>query len=174
MNVKGFLRSSWFQRIVLIAWIVSSGLVFFSQKTIDGIVNGTLYTYGLHFDEAWHGPYWTFANMLYYSQYVCICLSGVALGSGFLKKGEVQKESPKIREEAARNAFAREETNGRGIVISCSSCKKNFSKPLVMLDFSEGKAKLVNVCPYCNTVLGSAEKQSDQDIVVDPGEKVTH
>jgi uncharacterized Zn-finger protein len=174
MTVKGFLRGSWFQRIVLLAWIVCSGLVFFSQKNIDGIVNGTLYNYGLQFSEAWHQPYWTYANVLYYSQYACIALSGVALASGFLKTEEGRKESPKIREEAARNAFAREEANGRGIVISCSSCKKNFSKPLVMLDFSEGKAKLVNVCPYCTAVLGSAEKQSDQDIIVDPGEKVIH
>jgi uncharacterized Zn-finger protein len=177
MNVKGFLRGSWFQRTVLLAWIVSSGLVFFSQKTIDGIVNGTLYNYGLQFSEIWHGPYWTFANMLYYSQYVCIGLSGVALGSGFLKKKEVQEEPPKFTEEVTRNAFAREEANGRGIVIACSSCKKNVSKPLVMLDFSEGKAKLVNVCPYCNAVLGSAEKESsqnDEDVIVDPGKKVTH
>jgi uncharacterized Zn-finger protein len=173
MNVKGFLRSSWFQRIVLLAWIGCSSLVFLSQKTIDVIVNKTLYNYGLQFSEAWHQPYWTYANVLYYSQYACIVLTCVALFAGFLKKEEDQKEPPKIREETVRNAFAREETSGRGIVIACSSCKRNVSKPLVMLDFTEGKAKLVNVCPYCNSILGSAEKQSDQDIIVDPGKKVT-
>lgn len=173
MTVKEFLRGSWFQRIVLLAWIACSVLVIFSQKNIDAIVNGTLYNYQLQFSEAWHQPYWTYANVLYYSQYLCIVLSGVALGSGFLKEGKVRKEPQKFTEEVTRNAFAREE-NGRGIVISCSSCKKNFSKPLVMLDFSEGKAKLVNVCPYCNAVLGSAEKQKDEDVIVDPGQEVIH
>lgn len=174
MTVKGFLRSSWFLRIVLLAWIGCSSLVFLSQKTIDLIVNKTLYDYGLQFSEAWHQPYWTYANVLYYSQFACIMLSCVALAAGLLMRDKVPKESQKVREEAARNVFARQDTNGRGIVISCSSCKKNFSKPLVMLDFSGGKAKLVNVCPYCNAVLGDAEKQSDSDFIVDVGKKVVH
>jgi uncharacterized Zn-finger protein len=173
MTVRGFLRSSWFLRIVLLAWIGCSSIVFLSQKTIDVIVNKTLYDYGLKFSEAWHQPYWTYANVLYYSQFACIMLSCVALGASLLLKDKAPKESQKVREEAARNVFAREE-NGRGIVISCSSCKKNFTKPLVMLDFSQGKANLVNVCPYCNAILGNAEKQSDPDIIVDPGKKIVH
>jgi len=28
-----------------------------------------------------------------------------------------------------------------------------------MLDFSGGKTKLVNVCPYCNNILGCAEEE---------------
>jgi len=174
MTVKSFLRGPWFPRIVLLAWIGSSSLVFFSQKTIDVIVNKTLYDYGLKFSEAWHQPYWTYANILYYSQYACIMLSCVALVTSFLSRDKVPKEAKKVREEAAKNVFAREDANGRGILIACSSCKKNFAKPLVMLDFSQGKAKLVNVCPYCNAVLGSAEKQSDPDVIVDPGRKIVH
>jgi uncharacterized Zn-finger protein len=173
MTVKGFLRGSWFQRIVLLAWIASSCFVVMSQKIIDLIVNGTLYNYGLRFDEAWHQPYWTYANVLYYSQYLCIALSAVALGSGFLREDKVRKKPPKIT-EVAKDAPVRQDTNERGIVISCSSCKKVVSKPLVMLDFSDGKAKLVNVCPYCNAVLGSAEKQKGHDVYVDPGKEVVH
>ena len=42
--------------------------------------------------------------------------------------------------------------------ITClSAVLKAFSKPLVMLDFSGGKTRLENVCPYCNHVLGSVE-----------------
>lgn len=41
---------------------------------------------------------------------------------------------------------------------ACPSCKKTFSQPLVMLDFEGGKSKLVNVCPYCNQVLGDTEQ----------------
>lgn len=42
---------------------------------------------------------------------------------------------------------------------TCPSCKKTFGQPLVMLDFEGGKSKLVNVCPYCNQVLGDTEQK---------------
>jgi hypothetical protein len=28
-----------------------------------------------------------------------------------------------------------------------------FTQPLCMFDFKSGKPRLVNVCPYCNTIL---------------------
>ena len=43
------------------------------------------------------------------------------------------------------------------MLVSCPKCKRVFGKPLVMLDFSRGRVRLVNVCPYCNHVLGSAD-----------------
>ena len=52
--------------------------------------------------------------------------------------------------------------------ISCPSCRKVFSRPLVIIDFSGGRPKLVNVCPYCNHVLGCAdegESSSDMQMV---------
>jgi len=61
------------------------------------------------------------------------------------------------------------------MVVSCPGCKKVFSKPLVMLDFSGGKTRLVNVCPYCNRVLGdvdAGEKERDGVRVRDLEEKV--
>lgn len=45
-------------------------------------------------------------------------------------------------------------------VNTCPSCKKTYGQPLVMLDFEGGKSKLVNVCPYCNQVLGDTEQKS--------------
>lgn len=44
---------------------------------------------------------------------------------------------------------------------SCPNCKKTFTQPLVMLDFEGGKSKLVNVCPYCNQVLGDTEAKTE-------------
>ena len=44
-----------------------------------------------------------------------------------------------------------------------------------MLDFSRGRVRLVNVCPYCNYVLGSAdagEKERDGVGVRDLEEEV--
>jgi len=37
-----------------------------------------------------------------------------------------------------------------------------------MLDFSGGKTRLVNVCPYCNYILGTAEEEKDLTEVVVP------
>lgn len=47
------------------------------------------------------------------------------------------------------------------LIISCSKCKRTFHRPLVMLDFSGAKPGLVNVCPYCNQVLGSSQAEMD-------------
>jgi uncharacterized Zn-finger protein len=144
----------------------------FSQRNVDLIVNVALYHYGLVFSNDWAQPYWFYARMLYVTQFVSIALSLVALGSGFLKKEGGDKPASKLKGTVKKTVAAREETNGRDIVISCSSCKRVFSKPLVMLDFSSGKAKLVNVCPYCNTVVDKAQEQSDVETVVNPEKKV--
>jgi hypothetical protein len=58
--------------------------------------------------------------------------------------------------------------------LECPNCQKISSRPLVMLDFAEGKTKLVNVCPYCNFTLGEVdnqEKNNDQ-VQMQSGEKV--
>ena len=169
--MKAFLQGPWFPRIVLLVWVVSSVLVMFSQKMIDAIVNGTLYQYKLQFSDNWAIPYWTYSRLLYATQFVCIALTAAALTSGFLKKDNNDKNVPKPEKKIDKKAPARIESDGRSIVISCSSCKRVFSKPLVMLDFSNGKAKLVNVCPYCNTVVGKAEKQNNIETIVDPEKK---
>jgi len=47
------------------------------------------------------------------------------------------------------------------MLISCPKCKKVFQTPLVMLDFSGTKPGLMNVCPYCNQVLGNSVAERD-------------
>jgi DNA-directed RNA polymerase subunit RPC12/RpoP len=42
------------------------------------------------------------------------------------------------------------ETRGK---IVCSECKKQFSTPLFMLEYTNSKPKLVRHCPYCNHLL---------------------
>jgi len=172
MNLKGFLQGPWFQRIVLLVWLVSSALVMFSQKNIDSIVNVTLYRYGLQFSNDWAIPYWTYARLLYATQFVSIALSAVALTSGFLKKDNSDKHVPKPEEKIEKKVAPPVETKGNAAITSCSCCKRVVSKPLVTLDFSGGKAKLVNVCPYCNTVLGKAEKKNETEAIVDPEKEV--
>ena len=159
MNLKTFLQSPWFQRIVLVVWLVSSALVMFSQRTIDGIVNKTLYSYGLQFNSKWYSPYWTYAHLLYGAQFVAIGFTVVALASSFLKKSTDDKQAPKI-EKTEKNNIQKEET------ICCPSCKKVFSKPLVTLDFSGEKPKLITICPYCDTVLSKPTEQKDFETII--------
>ena len=172
MTVKTFLQGPWFQRIVLLVWLVSSALVMFSQRTIDTIVNKTLYGYGLQFSNNWAIPYWTYARLLYATQFVCIALSAVALASGFLTKNNKNTQAPKPEGKLDKKVATAFVSDGRTILISCPSCKKVFSKPLVMLDFPGGKAKLVSVCPYCNTVLDKSIEQNDIDTIIDPSREV--
>ncbi|HLC00361.1 MAG TPA: hypothetical protein VJL33_03500 [Candidatus Bathyarchaeia archaeon] len=56
-----------------------------------------------------------------------------------------------------------EAKENNGLLISCPSCKKVFNRPLVMLDFSSGKTRLVNICPYCSHTLGEAADQKKDD-----------
>lgn len=56
---------------------------------------------------------------------------------------------------------------GNELLISCPNCSKMFNRPLVMLDFSSGKACLVNICPYCNHNLGEALEQRKKESVTD-------
>jgi len=68
---------------------------------------------------------------------------------------EEQKAKPapkQIKQNSTKTQSAT--TNGL-----CPSCKKSVGQPLVMLDFEGGKSKLVNVCPYCNQVLGDTEQK---------------
>jgi uncharacterized Zn-finger protein len=176
MGLRDLLGNSVFIRAVLVLWIVSSVFVVFLLTRIDAIVHGTLYDFGLQFDLAWAGPYWAFTRLLYACLAVPSILSAVALTFSFLNKGEKKvKRVPKVVESkpSVNKVQPQPVKEDNHMVVSCPSCKRVFGKPLVMLDFSSGKTRLVNVCPYCNHVLGDAdEKASDVDVqVVDLNKK---
>ena len=49
--------------------------------------------------------------------------------------------------------------------IICSDCKKEFSTPLIMLDYSQATPKLVSYCPYCNQPVNAQQKsRADEEI----------
>jgi hypothetical protein len=59
----------------------------------------------------------------------------------------------------------------------CPSCKKVFSRPLVMLNYNNGKRRIVNVCPYCYHVIGNAEKDKTSESnfqIADSDKKLIH
>jgi len=71
-----------------------------------------------------------------------------------------QKQQETLPTEAAVEKH--EATADNALVISCPSCGKFFSRPLIMLDFSSGKTRLVNICPYCNHKLGEVPEEKDE------------
>jgi hypothetical protein len=69
---------------------------------------------------------------------------------------EIQQEevNPETEEDAVEDepvANVEVETG-----ISCPQCGRSFNRPMVKLDFNQGTARLVNVCPVCGHVLGEA------------------
>jgi len=72
---------------------------------------------------------------------------------------EVAENDDYIEPEMSENKV-REDV---GLVISCPNCGKVFNRPLIILDFNSGKARLVNVCPYCSHILTETEDSEKQD-----------
>ena len=160
MTWKSLFDGYWFVRVVLALWLVSGVFVLFLLGRIDWVVHDQLYDFGLQFSFVWATPYWSFLRLVY----VCLAfpsvLSGVVLVFSFMKRGGGRRV---VRREESKPSGAVQPLRENHMVVSCPGCKKVFSKPLVMLDFGGGKTRLVNVCPYCNHVLGSAEEEKGED-----------
>ena len=195
MSSNRLFNSQRFNRlvmVVLVVWIASAALGIYLLTRFDTLVHGQLYNFGLKFDHAWADTYYLYAQLMYIALGVPIALSVFSILIGFKREtGKAPAPAPKqelkpkltqpqpqpvVCEE--RKAKVKEVNNGdNSMVISCPSCKKVFSRPLVMLNFEDGKTRLVNVCPYCNHVLGNAENEqtpkSDFQIA-DEDKKLTH
>lgn len=158
MTLKSTLESSWFVRVVLILWLISSFFTIFLLGRIDWIVHDNLYDFGLQFSHDWATPYWILSRLIYVCLAIPSCFSAVLLGLDFWKKINSKRYvSQDVGKRAGDNVQALKENS---MLVSCPSCKKTFSKPLVMLDFENGRPKLVNTCPYCNARLGEEHSRA--------------
>jgi hypothetical protein len=163
-------------RLLLILCVAEMALavgIIMLLLQVDGIVNVSLYGYGLVFDYEWATPYWTFVR-------VALALLGALVGVNgflaFLNVMEIRGSPPvghavqKTPAKPALNAAykidqvdqvrqsqpSEKEDDGVDVValpMVCNKCGKVFTQPLCMFDFKSGKPRLVNVCPYCNAVL---------------------
>lgn len=150
----------------------------FLLTRIDLIVHGQLYSYNLQFDHAWADPYWAYKTLIYISLGLPIALSAFAVALGFARKINKVPLSTAKQEPTPRSVISDEpKSKDNKWIISCPSCKKVVSKPLVKLNFEGGKTRLVKVCPYCDYVLGSVEigKSPENDVqIADVDKKLTH
>ena len=165
MALKELFGDGWFVRVVLVLWLVSAVFVLFLLGQVDWIVHHELYDFGLQFSSEWAVGYWGVLRAIYLFLAVPVAFSVVYFGlevwrfvrgrrGGFVERKSVQPVKPVSRVKGLEQNH---------MLVSCPKCRRVFSKPLVMLDFSGGKTRLVNVCPYCNHVLnregGEAEKE---------------
>ncbi len=83
---------------------------------------------------------------------------------------EMPLETTKVEESIQENKPQPINDASHNILVSCPNCRKVFSRPLLMLDFSGGKTRVVNICPYCNQILGSedniATQEQDDDVQI--------
>ena len=163
-------RTSFVSKVTLIMWLVSAGFVMILLNKIDGIVHGELYNYGLQFSYNWATGYWVLLRLTYVCLAVPTILSIAVLGMDLLKKANGDQPVPTAEVKPSNSQVQSHKENS--MVINCPNCQKMFYKPLTMLDFSTGKAKLVSVCPYCNHILSRAEEKKPDDVqVLEPEKK---
>ena len=182
MSLNRLINNQWFNRIVLAVWVISAVFVMSLLTRIDLIVHGQLYNFGLQFSSDWANPYYAYTRLIYVGLGLPMTLSVFVIALGFASKIDkapepAPKQEPKPQPQSVIRQEQKAKENNNSMVISCPSCKKVFGRPLVMLNFEGGKTRLVNVCPYCNHVLGSADdgKSSESDAqIADMDEKLTH
>jgi hypothetical protein len=151
-------------------WLLSAVSIVVLLNRIDGIVHGKLYNYGLQFSPSWATEYWVFVWLMYVCLALPATLTVVTFGLDLFGKGKDDRPAQAAKATPSNGQI--QTYSGNNMVVSCPSCRKMFHKPLTMLDFGTGKAKLVNVCPYCNHILGGAyEKKPDSIQIVEPEEK---
>ena len=167
MSSNRLLNSTRFSRgaiAVLVIWVISAAFGIYLLTRFDNLVHSQLYNFGLNFDHAWADSYYLYTQLMYIALGVPMFLSVLVIAAGFKREKGTPSESrlkvtqPQLQPVACEERKGKDdESNGTG--ITCPSCKKVFSRPLVMLNFESGKNRLVNVCPYCSHVLGSAENE---------------
>lgn len=136
----------------------------FVLHQIDLIVHGDLYNFGLQPSIEWWDPYWFYVRLIYVALGLPIALSIFATLLSFTKTGEVPETKAKRQPRPQPVVGEERKMVDNHMLVSCPSCKKVFGKPLVMLNFEDGKTQLVNVCPYCNHTLGNAEKRENGNV----------
>lgn len=171
MNSETSQENTRFLRLAIFVSIAGSALSALFLLRLNGIVHGQLYDFGLQFSLLWASPYWDTERLIYACLAIPPIVGGLALAHSFLKTSRNKiRVTRKVETKPTANlAPVKNARTDNSMVITCPKCRKGFGRPLNMLDFAKGTAKLVNVCPYCNYVLGSAvDEDSESTRVILP------
>jgi len=164
------MKLQWNPKILLVVNAIGAALaiaVVLLIYEVDGIVNVSLYDYGLVFSDEWAIPYWMFLRLALGLVGGIACLNVFAIvyeimGRKIVPTPKVVKprlsSAPTLKSEPKVVKEKKPVREDDGVQITalpsvCNKCGKVFSQPLCMFDFKSGKPRLVNVCPYCNALL---------------------
>lgn len=73
------------------------------------------------------------------------------LTNPYIEDDKLTNQQPEIKENTNK--------------ITCPACKREFSTPLLMVDYSEGKPKLVRHCPYCDQPLDKVQEENSEEAI---------
>lgn len=174
MPIAQFHFSLRFTRIILAISIVVAVIVMFLYAQIDSLVNHDLYNYALQFNSAWYNPYSVYTKLIYVCLFIPVAISGAALALSFWK--ELKKNSQE--ENLGQKPFSRQAVSQKAMPLQsvqnevqdqagagkpqeettylCQNCCETYTRPLVTLNFVNGKPIMVNTCPYCNEPVESS------------------
>jgi hypothetical protein len=144
------MQYSW-PKVILAVWLISSAFMIYGLARIDDIVNRELYSFGLTFSHAWADSYWIFFR----TTVLCVSLPAALSVGVFLRDIWKRFASKKQRSFQPTSLHT---------PATCPSCKKRFSNTLTMYDYSTGKAELIKICPFCNTVLKDEHTRTEQRV----------
>jgi|YelNatPaOPRAMG01_1025707.scaffolds.fasta_scaffold25314_1 DNA-directed RNA polymerase subunit RPC12/RpoP len=188
MEIGKYFKDSTILRVMLILWIVSSAITLVLWSQIDSMVNGELYNYGLKFNYDWWASYSAIfriaqAFILFHIALSIVVLSlnlfawlrGEKLDLTVKTKPPLTASEKVVSRKVERNKEPKKEAEQGTMLIACSKCGKTFARPLLMLDFSGERTRLINVCPYCSAKLGENDRSELGGFYIkEPEEKKTY
>jgi hypothetical protein len=174
MRLNQLTENPWLSRIVIIVSIVSAVAVLLLYSKIDSLVNGSLYNYNLQFSSGWYNPYKSTTQLINICLFAVLALNAIALVLNLVGKTNrvslsksVEHNSPILQETKQQDFTLTEKANDKPAnanTNTCLNCNKTFTRPLVTLNFVNGKPKMMNTCPYCNAPIDSANNDKTSDI----------
>ncbi|MGD8506483.1 MAG: hypothetical protein PVF15_07465 [Candidatus Bathyarchaeota archaeon] len=137
--------------LISILALVAAGSAAYLLTVVDTIVHGQLYEFGLIFSLDWANPYWTVFRMIQVLLGIIAAASSMNIAFSFWKMLKGPRVTKVVHEETKAELVP--QTAGVPSLFRCTSCGRNISHPLRMLDFQSQRPKMVNVCPFCNATV---------------------
>jgi hypothetical protein len=100
MSLRAMLTSKWFSRIVLVSWMVCAVAIYFVFKSMESIVHGQLYNFGLVFSPEWADGYQVLTWMVFVCLGLPTALSGIALASSFINVEKIREQKHVVQQRA--------------------------------------------------------------------------
>jgi hypothetical protein len=176
MDADRLLQNPWLTRIALIFSIATAILAMFLYAQIDSLVNHDLYTFKLQFDPAWYDPYSAYTKLIYICLSIPIAVSAAVLTLSFLKSANKLAQVRSSDSKPSSNPVIKMVKPPQPILTqnptpkqqndstnTCARCHKTFNKPLVTLNYINGKPKMEDTCPYCYEPIATVEKRKEPE-----------